>query len=132
MKSYKFEVFTTIIEKNIKEGLFKPGHKLPSVREIKEQYHISISTVQDGYEHLIISGLVESIPKSGYYVSNRPETKHESVKTRHLPVVRDAIFKNNLALTTSLRMGRKISEFNVAAPGDLLILKNRCFVRCSR
>ncbi|WP_312365242.1 PLP-dependent aminotransferase family protein [Sphingobacterium sp.] len=121
MKSYKFEVFTTIIEKNIKEGLFKPGHKLPFVREIKEQYHISISTVQDGYEHLIISGLVESIPKSGYYVSNRPETKHESVKTRHLPVVRDAIFKNNLALTTSLRMGRKISEFNVAAPGDLLI-----------
>lgn len=121
MKSYKFEVFTTAIEKNIRNGLFKPGHKLPSVREIKEQYHISISTVQDGFEHLIISGLVESVPKSGYYVSNRPETERGIIKTKHLPIVRDAIFKNHLALTTSLRKGRKISEFNVAAPGDLLI-----------
>jgi len=121
MKAYKFEVFTTAIEQNIREGIFKPGHKLPSVREIREQYHISISTVQNGYEHLMISGLVESVPKSGYYVSNSLETAYEPVKTKHRPIVRDAIFKNHLALTTSLRMGRKISEFNVAAPGDLLI-----------
>jgi len=120
-KTYKFEAFTTIIEKNIKEGMFKPGHKLPSVREIKEQYQISISTIQSGYDHLILSGLVESVPKSGYYVSNRPETTHESVRTKQRPIARDAVFKNHLALTTSLRVGRKISEFNVAAPGDLFI-----------
>ncbi|WP_208643485.1 PLP-dependent aminotransferase family protein [Pedobacter miscanthi] len=121
MKAYRFEVFTTVIEKNIKDGLFKPGHKLPSVREIKERYHISISTVQDGYEYLIINGLVESVPKSGYYVSNRAYKETGIVKSKHLPIVRDAIFKDHLALTTSLRIGRKISEFNVAAPGDLLI-----------
>jgi len=121
MKSYKFEVFTNVIEKNIREGIFKPGQKLPSVREIREQYRISISTVQNGYEYLIISGLVASVPKSGYYVSNRPATDHEVLRTKHCPIVRDAIFKNHLALTTSLKMGRKISEFNVAAPGDLLI-----------
>lgn len=121
MRSYKFEIFTNVIEKNIREGIFRPGHKLPSVREIREQYHISISTVQAGYEHLIISGLVESVPKSGYYVSNRPEVVQHTLRTKQSPIVRDAIFKNHLALTTSLRMGRKISEFNVAAPGDLLI-----------
>jgi DNA-binding transcriptional MocR family regulator len=121
MKAYKFEVFTSVFEKNIREGIFKPGHKLPSVRKIRERYRISISTVQDGYEHLVMSGLVESVPKSGYYVSNRLETGEGTVKTRNRPVVRDAIFKNHLALTTSLRMGRKIAEFNVAAPGDLLI-----------
>lgn len=121
MTAYKFEAFTTVIEKNIREGIFKPGHKLPSVREIKEQYQISISTIQNGYEHLIINGLVESVPKSGYYVSNRRETAHAHVKTKQRPIARDATFKNHLALTTSLRQGRKISEFNVAAPGDLLM-----------
>lgn len=121
MKAYKFEVFTAVIEKNIREGIFKPGYKLPSVREIREQYRISISTVQNGYEHLMISGLVESVPKSGYYVSNRPKSDQETVRVKHRPIVRDATFKNHLVLTTSLRMGRKISEFNVAAPGDLLI-----------
>ncbi|MDQ0109822.1 DNA-binding transcriptional MocR family regulator [Chitinophaga terrae (ex Kim and Jung 2007)] len=121
MKTYKFEVFTSDIEKNILEGIFKPGHKLPSVRELKEQYRTSISTIQNGYEYLIIRGLVESIPKSGYYVSNRPEVSKQQAKARHKPVVRDAVFKQHLGLTTSLRAGRKLSEFNVAAPGDLFM-----------
>src|ERR1700744_784258 len=117
MKPYKFELFTTAIEKNIKDGIFKPGHKLPSVREIKEQYKISISTIQNGYDYLIISGLVESVPKSGYYVSNRPDVSSPQKKINHQPVVRDAIFKHHLELTTSFGCGRKLSEFNVAVPG---------------
>jgi DNA-binding transcriptional MocR family regulator len=121
MKAYKFELFTAAIEKNIREGIFKPGQKLPSVREIKEQYPISISTIQNGYDYLVISGLVESVPKSGYYVSNRSEVSNHQKNIKHQPVVRDAIFKHHLELTTSLGGGRKFSEFNVAAPGDLLI-----------
>lgn len=121
MKAYKFEVFTNAIEKNIKEGVFKPGHKLPSVRELKEQYQTSISTIQNGYEYLMALGLVESVPKSGYYVSNKVEVLNPPQKANQRPVVRDAIFKHHLGLTTSLRAGRKLSEFNVAAPGDLLI-----------
>lgn len=121
MKTYKFEIFTAAIEKNIREGIFKPGHKLPSVRELKAQFQTSISTIQNGYEHLVILGLVESVPKSGYYVSNRLALTGQMPKPRHRPVVRDAIFKHHLGLTTSLRAGRKLSEFNVAAPGDLLM-----------
>lgn len=121
MKTYKYETFTAVIEQNIREGILKPGQKLPSVRELKQQYQTSISTVQNGYEYLIIHGLVVSVPKSGYYVANRPDAAPEQPDTRHRPVVRDAVFKHHLALTTSLRAGRKISEFNVAAPGNLLI-----------
>lgn len=121
MKTYKFQVFTTAIEENIRNGAFRPGHKLPSVREIKAQYRISTTAVQSGYEYLMISGWVESVPKSGYYVSHRMEMPVRPSRTTHRPVVRDAVFRSNLALTTSLKMGKKISEFNVAAPGDLLI-----------
>lgn len=35
MRTYKFEIFTSDFEKNIREGIYKPGHKLPSVRELK-------------------------------------------------------------------------------------------------
>lgn len=121
MKSYKFEVFTSSIEKNIREGVYKPGYKLPSVRELKNQYQTSISTIQNGYEHLIILGLVESVPKSGYYVSNRAGKITEQPRVLPKPVVRDPIFENNLVLTTSIRPVKKFSEFNVAAAGDLLI-----------
>lgn len=121
MRTYKYEIFTNLIEKNIREGVFKPGHKLPSVRELKEQFPISISTIQSGYDYLVISGLVESIPKSGYFVSNRPRMSYQSGKTKYRPVVRDAVFKKHLDLITSLAGARTYAEFNVAAPGDLLI-----------
>lgn len=121
MKTYKYEAFTSSIEKSIREGIYKPGHKLPSVRELKTQYQTSISTIQNGYEHLIILGLVESVPKSGYYVSAQPERAFDRYKAPTIPIVRDPVFENNLVLTTSSRSGKKLSEFNVAAPGDLLI-----------
>jgi len=121
MKSYKFEIFTSPLEKNIREGIYKPGHKLPSVRELKDKYQLSTSSVQNGYEYLIIQGLVESVPKSGYYVSNQFSKSDEPINTNRTPIIRDALFENNLASITSLRKGRKLSEFNVTAPGDLLV-----------
>nr|WP_068890527.1 PLP-dependent aminotransferase family protein [Pedobacter panaciterrae] len=125
MRSYKFEEFTSVIERNIIEGTFRPGHKLPSIRELKEQYKTSTSTIQNGYEHLIIKGLVQSIPKSGYYVSNKlPKHYQQSLQTQNTPVVRDAVFENNLNLITTEHPGSKLSEFNVAAPGSLIIPQN--------
>jgi len=121
MKSYKFEIFTRTIEENIKSAVYKPGQKLPSVRELKDSYGFSTSTIQSGYEYLMIIGLVESVPKSGYYVSTKSETMVEHSPVIHPPVVRDAIFENRIGLTTSSRVDRHFSEFNVAAPGDLLI-----------
>ena len=56
MKSYKFEIFTQIIEKNIKSGIYKPGQKLPSVRELKDYYGFSMTTIQAGYDYLMIKG----------------------------------------------------------------------------
>lgn len=88
---------------------------------MKEQYGTSASTVQNGYEYLIICGLVESVPKSGYYVSNRIPEQEKQGRVRREPVVRDAVFKRHLGLTTSQGLGRSFSEFNVAAPGDLLM-----------
>lgn len=120
MKAYKFETFTSDIEQNIRNGIYKPGDKLPSVRELKQQYRISISTIQNGYEHLMLQGTVVSIPKSGYYVAT-PAASEERDGLPHKPVVRDAIFERNIALTTPSSGKKQVAEFNVATPGDLVI-----------
>lgn len=120
MKTYKFEMFTSAIEKNIRDGIYKPGQKLPSVRSLKQQFQTSVSTIQNGYEHLIILGLVVSIPKSGYYVSAYQPQKKQPPSQKN-PVIRDAVFEKNIDLITSSRDKKKIIEFNVATPGDLII-----------
>jgi DNA-binding transcriptional MocR family regulator len=56
------------IEKMISEDVLKIGDKLPSVRVLSEENGISMGTAFQAYYHLEGKGLIESRPKSGYYV----------------------------------------------------------------
>lgn len=53
------------------EGVLRPGEKLPSVRQQQERRGVSPSTVFQAYYQLEARGLVESRPRSGYYVAAR-------------------------------------------------------------
>src|SRR3954471_18473182 len=56
------------VEKMIHEEILHIGDKLPSVRMLSEEYGISMGTAFQAYYHLEGKGLIESRPKSGYYV----------------------------------------------------------------
>jgi DNA-binding transcriptional MocR family regulator len=56
------------LEKMIAEEVLRIGDKLPSVRLLSEEYGISQGTAFQAYYHLEGRGLIESRPKSGYYV----------------------------------------------------------------
>jgi len=47
----------------------KVGDKLPSIRHIAAEYHLSKTTVESAYAQLYAEGYVESRAKSGYFVS---------------------------------------------------------------
>jgi DNA-binding transcriptional MocR family regulator len=56
------------LEKMINDDVLKIGDKLPSVRVLSDEYGISMGTAFQAYYHLEGKGLIESRPKSGYYV----------------------------------------------------------------
>ena len=56
------------LEKMIADEVLQIGDKLPSVRVLSEEYGISMGTAFQAYYHLEGKGLIESRPKSGYYV----------------------------------------------------------------
>lgn len=56
------------LEKMIGEDILRIGDRLPSVRMLSEEYGISMGTAFQAYYHLEGKGLIESRPKSGYYV----------------------------------------------------------------
>lgn len=56
------------LEKMISDDVLKIGDKLPSVRLLSNEYGISMGTAFQAYYHLEGKGLIESRPKSGYYV----------------------------------------------------------------
>ena len=57
------------INKEIKEGRFLAGEKLPSTRFLAEHLQVSRSTVLLAYEQLIAEGYIETKPNKGYYIN---------------------------------------------------------------
>jgi DNA-binding transcriptional MocR family regulator len=55
----------------IDQGTFATGDRVPSVRKLSEQLHVSITTVMEAYRVLEDRGLLEARPQSGYYVRQR-------------------------------------------------------------
>ncbi len=53
---------------DIQQGLYNPGHKVPSVRQLSKQKQVSISTINQAYALLEDRGLIRSKPQSGYFV----------------------------------------------------------------
>lgn len=56
------------IENDIDNEIYKPGKKLPSVRELSIRYNCSKNTVVKAYETLRNHHVIYSIPQSGYYI----------------------------------------------------------------
>lgn len=119
MKTYKYEVFTSVIEEQIRSGVLQRNDRLPSIREIRKRYTLSTSSVQSGFEYLMIKGLVESSPRSGYFVADIQEEYVPEIKIKLPPVVRDEVFMKNIMLTS--KRTSDSTAFNNAVPGDLLI-----------
>jgi DNA-binding transcriptional MocR family regulator len=53
----------------IDRGTYRVGDRIPSVRELSRQRHVSINTVNEAYAQLENRRLIEARPQSGYYVA---------------------------------------------------------------
>jgi DNA-binding transcriptional MocR family regulator len=63
-----YEKIIEDVELDIKNEVYKPGKKLPSVRELSEKYKCSKNTVVKAYEILKNNHIIYSISQSGYYI----------------------------------------------------------------
>jgi len=67
----------------IEQGTLRPGDKVPSIRNLSKQMHVSINTVKEAYSLLEDRRQLEARPQSGYYVRVRlPELPAEPVVDR--------------------------------------------------
>lgn len=67
-KSYLYEQVAGEVAELIRQGTFRLGERIPSVRQLSRQYKVSISTALQAYMLLENQGLIEARPQSGYYV----------------------------------------------------------------
>lgn len=56
------------LKKDITEGVYKKGSKLPSKRTLADQWGVSLITIEHSYELLLDEGYIQSQEKKGYFV----------------------------------------------------------------
>ena len=64
-----YKKIANIVENQIKNGSLVYGDRLPSVRSAQKLYNVSLHTAKSAYMELESRSLIESRPKSGYFVS---------------------------------------------------------------
>jgi DNA-binding transcriptional MocR family regulator len=112
------------LEKMISEDVLKIGDKLPSVRVLSEEYGISMGTAFQAYYHLEGKGLIESRPKSGYYVRFNQKRFREMPKSiqpdvlSHDVSVKEMIASIYADIATS---NQKVINFALAVPDTSLL-----------
>jgi DNA-binding transcriptional MocR family regulator len=109
---HKYEQVAADIAHLIESGTFRPGDRIPSVRQMSRQKQLSITTVLQAYYLLEAQGLIEARPRSGFYVRttlptalpepdiSSPETDPTQVSVRELVqmVLRDPLNPNLVQL----------------------------------
>jgi DNA-binding transcriptional MocR family regulator len=65
---FRYVALADILEAQIRDGSFRAGDKLPSIRGLRVQTGLSISTVYQAFIELEKRGMVEPRQKSGYFV----------------------------------------------------------------
>lgn len=69
----KTERLFAALTSRINSGEFPPGSKLPSGRELCEEYAVSMQVVRRVIDRLKDRGIVEGVAGSGYYVREREQ-----------------------------------------------------------
>src|SRR5215510_16465667 len=64
-------------EQQLRVGTLRVGDRLPSVRQLRDQYSISVGTAIECYLWLERQGYIRAHPKSGFYVTRTPVSSPE-------------------------------------------------------
>jgi DNA-binding transcriptional MocR family regulator len=92
-----YEQVATRVRDQILQRTYRPGDRLPSVRELSRACRVSITTVLDAYRLLEDQGYIHPRPQSGHYVRSRPRSLPEE-PDRTRPKFEPAEFRREVLL----------------------------------
>ncbi len=65
----KYQALENTLRKSIEGGRWRPGERVPSIRELCSHYGYSKITVQHALQRLEAQGLIQARERSGFFVS---------------------------------------------------------------
>ena len=106
---YQYQQLAQLLKNEILNGNLQKGDKLPSIRDLVEQYGVNKDTVQRALRSLREESFIYAVNKSGYYVLKNSEGKDRDEEDySQLPIEDLRIcFNQSLASAHDLKLTRK-------------------------
>lgn len=128
-----YEHLASQLKDHIRQGIYPPGERVPSVRRLSERQRVSPATVVAAYRLLESHGWLEARPQAGFF-ARHPEAVPPTARTGETAEGPCAVNVTELAMRLSRNTQRKdVVSFGAAVPhSDYLPLKdlhnslNRC------
>jgi DNA-binding transcriptional MocR family regulator len=126
-EEFRYESVVRFIDELIDSGALCPGEKVPSLRKISKARGVSVSTALHAYRMLESQGVLEALPQSGFYVSNKtavqpgkPSALSKSTRVRKVSAGARVSNMFELAADTTLApLGCAIPSPELLAPSQL-------------
>lgn len=85
-KKTRYQQVADRIRHLIENGGLREGDRIPSLRRMSDELHVSINTVKEAYWRLENQNHITAVPQSGYYVKKPPilSLEHTQVDPRQL------------------------------------------------
>ena len=113
----------------ISDGRIPFGTKLPSIRDLSDQLHVSCTSIVHAYEQLVDTGYVVSRPGSGFFASHQVSFQKNlphNDTSQPVPAITDSPLESfllgqtgALATQVQLELGRDYVPQSIAALEDL-------------
>jgi DNA-binding transcriptional MocR family regulator len=120
-KEVLYQRIAKTIAWQIKEGIWKLGEKLPSLRTISHEYGVSLNTAIQAYYDLEKDGFIVSHPKSGYIVNYKPLRLSAPATTQPLIKLVGKEDEDLIIEVYRSMEDRSITRFSLGVPEDTLL-----------
>jgi DNA-binding transcriptional MocR family regulator len=120
---YRYTLVGKHILEHIESGALKPGERIPSLRQMSSRMRVSVTTVLQAYIELESQGVIESRPKSGFFVrSNFRELLPPPAAEPNPAMEPREVNRSELIRTVWDLLGRTdVLPFGVACPDKSLL-----------
>ncbi|MEG2103251.1 MAG: PLP-dependent aminotransferase family protein, partial [Flavobacterium sp.] len=111
-----------IIEEQIFSETLKIGDKLPSIRALQKLYDVSLNTIKQAFLELESKSLIESRPKSGFYISKTSNRKLAIPSMNKLKLSEKQVAPEDLITKVfDTLKDKSISRFSLGVPDESLL-----------
>lgn len=121
-KEILYQKIAHIIEEQIFSETLKIGDKLPSIRALQKLHNVSLNTVKQAFLELESKSLIESRPKSGFYISKTSNRKLSLPSMNKLKVSENQVAPEDLITKVYKSLDDKsITRFSLGVPDKSLL-----------